>query len=130
MIKVLAEKLMKNYYDAYVELNLKVCQTWDEIADSKCRRKHNRAMTRIYELDKTMVQESDRGVDIVLRLLAHEDERVRMCAGSYCIFAQIHVEAGKEALASIAKTSESSYMRLVAKQNLEYRVPFSPQDNS
>lgn len=115
---------MKDSYGRFVELALRCASSWDDLVDKKLHRRHNYAMSRLYELEKAMYETDDRGAGIALRLLSHESERVRLSAGAYCILAEVHVEEGRQMLAHIYAHSNSGFLRLSASNCLDYCKPF------
>lgn len=115
---------MKEYYEQIVECCMSRCYTFDDLVDKKKLRLHNKVMDILAELEKEMHTEPDRCSSIVLQLLSHSDERVRLFAGVYCIHAQVHPEKGIQVLMEIRDFSESKYMRVSAGQNIDYCTHF------
>ena len=113
-----------DHYEKFVALCLDCALTIEDMEDKTKRKIHNRAMTELEQLSREMVKEPDKCADIVLRLLAHENENVRISAGAYCIQAQVHQRQGRAALKALARKAASPYLRLTAEQCLKYCVPF------
>ncbi|MBQ3505024.1 MAG: DUF2019 domain-containing protein [Oscillospiraceae bacterium] len=115
---------MKELYSLIIKYCISRCYTYDDLVDKKKLRLHNKAMSQLQKIQKEMYSEHDHCTNIVLELLKHTDERVRMFAATYCLHANILVETGMQVLIQIRDYSESSYMRVSAGQNIDYCVPF------
>lgn len=115
---------MKDYYNIFIQCSMSRCLSFDDLIDKKRLRIHNKAMDQLSSLQKEMFMESDKCAGITHELLIHEDERVRIGAGAYCIHAQILIEEGVNTLIEIRDNSKSKYMRVSAGQNLDYCMPF------
>ncbi len=115
----------KDYYALYVKHNAKTMRSLDDLADPKLRRKHNKAMSELHKLNMEMFVMPNKGVHIVTRLLRHEDPRVRISAGAYCISAQVMVDEGKHVLKKIsADPSLDRMYRFDAENCIEYCKPY------
>lgn len=81
-------------------------------------------MTKLHRLELAMSKEADRCAPTLLRLLNHEDVRVKINAASYCIKAQMYIEVGIETLTQIEQESKSHYYRMCASNCKKYCKPF------
>lgn len=73
---------MKDYYTLFVELCEQTNST-EDYADKTKVRTHNRAMKQLLDLQKEMLEEPDRCETILLELIAHESEKVRLNAAAF-----------------------------------------------
>lgn len=74
---------MKDYYTLLVDLAQKRI-LFEELLDKQCRRRHNRAMTKIVKLWKELAQNDVDCDELFSRLLAHENMRVVVLAADIC----------------------------------------------
>ena len=118
---------MKDHYTAFVQYSKKFVRTFEELQDKRLRQIHNRAMTGLHKLKCEMFVESDKCSDLILSLLKHEDENVRISAGAYCIQAETHTEEGRTELQTISENGSTRYIRFSAEQCLRYCKPFDTE---
>lgn len=115
---------VKDYYKKFLEICMRSCTDFGELVDKKTRERHNRAMTSCHKLQLELFKLEDKGSSVVLKLLEHEDERVQLSAGAYCIHAQIHVPFAIEKMKHIEATSKYCMMRVVARMTIECCEPW------
>ena len=74
---------MKDYYTLLVDLAQERI-LFEELLDKQCRRRHNRAITKIVKLWKELAQNDVDCDKLFSRLLAHENMRVVVLAADIC----------------------------------------------
>ena len=97
---------MKDYYKKFVSCCLRECTDFNELTDIIKRVRHNRAVAANHKLQLELFKLEDKGGPVVLQLLEHKDDRVRLSAAVYCLYAQIHVPLAKEILSEIEKYTQ------------------------
>ena len=89
---------MKDYYQSFVGLCLQMYR-WKEINDDEKFKKHNLAVQRLEKLKKEM-SEVDCS-EVMERLLAHDDDRVKMSAAYFCIKQGYHTDKARQIVTEI-----------------------------
>lgn len=110
--------MIANYYLMIVELS-KIQLTQDDYGDKKKVKLSNRAFKTLLGIEKEMQKElrrENRGecIDILNRLLDHEDDRVKINAGNFCLQEGVLTEKAWEVLKRVANRSEDTTLRLSA----------------
>lgn len=110
--------MIANYYLMIVELS-KIQLTQDDYGDKKKVKLSNRAFKTLQGVEKEMQKELRREtrsecIDILDRLLDHEDDRVKINAGNFCLQEGILTEKAREVLKCVAVQSEDATLRLSA----------------
>ncbi len=107
---------MRNYYDEFVNLTTQLCSKEDYSSMKKVR-KNNRAMDKLILLKKEMQKSGCQ--DILLELLHHDHERVRMSAAATCLEWGVHLLEAVSVLRTIMLYSSDSTYRFNAKMILQ-----------
>lgn len=107
---------MKEYYDLFVKLSLQQC-TKDDYADKIKVKSHNVASDKLIELQNEMSQ--DNNEELLLMLLNHEDDRVKVNAASFCLQFKILVEQAILTLKKVIDDSDDSTICFSAKMLLQ-----------
>ena len=115
----------KDLYTLIVQYAIAKSLSYDDLADPVLVRKANRIGAKLRKLDQELFASSDKGQEIIQQLLQHEDPRVRIHAGAYCIMAEIMVDEGCFVLSLIAgdKTLPREW-QFEAKNCLKYCKPY------
>ncbi len=109
---------MKDYYNTYIKLCLQLSLK-DDYADRKNVKKHNAAMDKLMKLEEEMTGFDSS--DIMLRLMHHEDDRVRIGASSFCLKQDILTDEAINVLTDVIKTSSDPTLRFDAEMVLKVR---------
>lgn len=117
---------MKDYLERFIADCRLLC-SGHEYANKKRLKQHNQAMDRLMKLQKEMFAEIDHCSDLAYELLNHSEEKVRLCAGSYCLMARIHQEIAIQTLLAIEHTSQDKMLAACAFSSLKYCKPFDMQ---
>lgn len=107
---------MKDYYSLFVELSLQQCAKNDYKDKSKVNA-HNIAFTKLERL-KRKIREGQ-NEDILLKLLSHEDNRVKINAASLCLQMNVFLEQSVTVLKKIITDSDDSTICFAAKMILK-----------
>lgn len=107
---------MKDYYSLFEELALKHCKKYDYI-DKKKLRDHNKAIKKLMLLGEEMKQIDC--TDVFIRLLVHEDERVRLGAAWFGLDIGCLTQKSIDVLREIIEKSEDSTIAFAAKMQLK-----------
>ena len=107
-----------NDYCLFVELALQQC-TKNDYADKEKREKHNVAAKKLEQL-KAKMRTYD-CEDILGKLLAHEDDRVKINAASMCMQMNVRSAEATHALQSIVAASEDAAMCFAAQMLLRQK---------
>lgn len=107
---------MKEYYDLFVKLSLQQC-TKDDYADKIKVKSHNAVSDKLIELQNEMSQ--DNNEELLLMLLNHEDDRVKVNAASFCLKFKILVEQAILTLKKVIDYSDDSTICFSAKMLLQ-----------
>ena len=102
---------MKDYYDIFVELSCRQCSKDDYSVKNKVN-EHNEASEKLLKLQNEM--RNNVSEDILKKLLAHSDERVRINSASFCLQFNIMQADAVKILSDIAADSEDPTFRLSA----------------
>ena len=108
-----------NYYLMITELS-KIQLTQDDYGDKKKVKLSNRAAKTLQGIEKEMRKDLSRDktrgecIDILDRLLDHEDDRVKINAGNFCLQEGVLTGKAWAALKSVADLSEDKTLRLSA----------------
>ncbi|MBR2454648.1 MAG: hypothetical protein IKB36_01195 [Clostridia bacterium] len=97
----------KDYYTLFVDLCLKRCLT-DDYGDKSKVRQHNRSMNKLLKLQKEM-EEKDCS-EILDKLLIHDDDRVKLSAGTFAVDFPSHREKSIIAINDVAKKSKDKML--------------------
>lgn len=89
-----------DYYQHFVELSLRQCKRQDYIKKNKVAT-HNHVARDLNKLKVKMQDENC--TDVLIRLLAHEDVRVRLNAAAICLELHIFIDETRHVLESIEK---------------------------
>ena len=103
---------MKDYYNLFVELSLQQC-TQKDYADKLKVKKHNASAKKLKKLQDEMMQNVSE--DMLLLLLNHEDDRVKINAVSFCLQSSIFVEKSVFTLKKIIDHSQDPTISFSAK---------------
>ena len=114
------------YRKKFIENCLKICSD-DEYADKIRVRQHNRAMTVLEELYHTMFEHEDHCEALAMELLHHEDEKVRLGAGAYCLKAGIHNDLALQVLTHLQNTSTDKMLSASAACTIMFCKSFAQQ---
>lgn len=106
---------MKDYYDLFVKLSLQQCCK-DDYLDKQKVWMHNNASVKLQSLQAEMKKNDC--VDVLVRLLNYDDDRVRLNAASLCIHMGVLCDEAKSALKNIVDCSTDSVMSFSAKMVL------------
>lgn len=97
----------KDYYNLFVDLCLKRCLT-DDYEDKSKVRQHNRAMNKLLKLQTEM--EEIGCSEILDKLLLHDDDRVRLSAGTFGVDFASHREKSIIVINDVAKNSKDKML--------------------
>ena len=111
---------MKNYYDLFIHYCMLTTSSIPELKDKKRLRVHNKAMTELYKLQEEMYGEPEHCSKVVQDLLLHEDDKVKVKAGAYCLNNDVHRERAIDILSTIVKTSKDKWIAYNAADVLKY----------
>lgn len=110
---------MKDYYDLFVELSLQQC-TKNDYENKLKVKKHNSAAKKLNKLQDEMMQNiSDDTLCVLLNLLNHEEDRVKVNAASFCLYSEVLVEQSILTLEKIIADSDDSTICFSAKMLLQ-----------
>ena len=84
-------------------------------------------MTVLEELYHIMFKCEDRCEALAMELLHHEEEKVRLGAGAYCLKAGIHKELAIQVLTCLQHTSTDKMLTVSAACTIAFCKPFSQQ---
>lgn len=115
--------MIETYRKKFVTYCLKIC-SHEEYADKNRRRQHNRAMTILEDLYHTMFAHEDHCEGLAMELLHHEEEKVRLGAGAYCMKAGIHTEQAIQVLTLLKEISTDKMLRVSAACTIAFCEPF------
>lgn len=118
---------MVDYYEEFVYYALLTCCKSHEYLDKKRIREHNRAMDKLMKIQKKMFAEEGHCRELTLHLLNHEDIRVRLGAGAYCLMADVNKEEAVQILQHIKLHDKDWMTRVCAANCLDYCRPFDEQ---
>lgn len=110
---------MQNYYDRFVQLSLQLCLK-EDYADKQKLKAHDKAMTQLDKLQREMAKTDCSRV--ILALLEHPEERVRMGAAAFCIKIRIYIEKATAVLDNIIDTSNDSTIIFSAEMILKHML--------
>lgn len=99
--------MKKDYYNLFIDLCLKRCLD-DDYEDKSRVRANNRAMDKLLKLQKEM-KETDCS-KILDRLLLHDDDRVRLSAGTFGVDFPSHREKSIIVINDVAKNSKDKML--------------------
>ena len=108
-----------NYYLMITEIS-KIQLTQDDYGDKKKVKLSNRAAKTLQGIEKEMRKDLSRDktrgecIDILDRLLDHEDDRVKINAGNFCLQEGVLTGKAWAALKSVADLSEDKTLRFSA----------------
>ena len=111
--------MIANYYLMITELS-KIQLTQDDYGDKKKVKLSNRAAKTLQGIEKEMRKDLSRDktrgecIDILDRLLDHEDDRVKINAGNFCLQEGVLTGKAWAALKSVADLSEDKTLRFSA----------------
>ena len=107
---------MKDYYSLFVKLSLQLC-TKNDYANKLKVKRNNVAAKKLYEMrDEMMKNVSD---DMLLALLNHEDDRVKVNAAYFCLHSKVLIEQSILTLEKIIADSNDSTICFDAKMLLQ-----------
>ena len=107
---------MKDYYTLIVDLSMQLLLVGDYDDKTKLRR-HDRAMNKILKLqDEMMKVDCD---DVILRLLEHPEERVKLKGVVCCKRKKIFLEKAIEELEDVINNPKDPTMQYAAEKLLE-----------
>ena len=110
---------MKDYYTEFVNLSLQQCTKEDYKYKSRVR-KHNRAFKKIEILTNEISKlEEGQRIEILERLLFHEDSRVVTGAGAYCLQSGLLKDKALERLREIVLTETDPVLSFSAEMFLK-----------
>ena len=109
---------MGDYYNLFVELSLQQCAK-NDYADREKVRRNNAASKKLLVLQEKMKKNADE--DVLYALLAHEDDRVKINAASFCLQLGLLIEPSILTLKKIANDSGDSTLCFSAKILLKTR---------
>ena len=118
---------MEGYYEEFVHYSMLTCCKAYEHLDKKRIRENNRAMDKLLKLQKKMFAEEGHCKELALRLLNHEDVKVQLNAGAYCLMACVNKMQAVQVLQHIKSHSNDGMTRLLASDSLNYCKPFNEQ---
>lgn len=119
-------KRPKDHYALIVKYALATSLSFQDMANPVLRRKADKAAAEVRKLKKELLASSDKGQEIIQRLLQHEEPRVRLTAGAYCIMAEILIDEGRSVLDQIAADKAvSPELQFEAQSCLKYCKPYS-----
>lgn len=117
---------MNDFHERFI-LDCRLICSEQEYADKKRLLQHNQAMARLTKLQREMFAEKDHCCSLAYELLSHNEEKVRLIAGSYCLMARIHQEKAMQTLLAIEETSQDKMLSASAFSSLKYCKPFDTQ---
>jgi len=107
---------MKDYYNLIVDLSMQQLLV-DDYADKIKIRKHDRAMNKILKLQEEMMDiECD---DVILKLLEHSEERVKLEGVVCCKRKRIYLDKAKEVLEDVINNPKDPTMQYAAEKLFE-----------
>ena len=109
---------MKDYYNIIVELCGKLCYKDDYGCKEKVRA-HNRAMTKLFKLDKEL--NTPEGSEILMKLLYHENDHVILSAAMLCLKLKIHPKETLERMIYVKDNSKDSIVAFEAEMMIRER---------
>ena len=109
---------MKDYYKIIVELCGKLCYKDDYGCKEKVRA-HNRAMTKLFKLDKEL--NTPEGSEILMKLLYHENDHVILSAAMLCLKLKIHPKETLERMIYVRDNSKDSIISFEAEMMIKER---------
>ena len=107
---------MKDYYSLFAELSLQQC-TKEDYADKTKVMAGNAAHKKLKQLQDEMKQIDS--TEVLLALLSHEDDRVKLNAASFCLQTDILVRQSVSVLKKIIKKSDDPTIAFSAKTVLQ-----------
>lgn len=107
---------MYDYCSRIVGLCEELCSTWDDFSDKQKVVANNKAMDKLWKLHEKM--NNDEGKDVLLNLLAHENDKVALIAGMLCLKLHFNVKETLERVDDIKENSKESLYRFQAKMML------------
>ena len=107
---------MNEYYDLFVELSLQQC-TKNDYANKLKVKTHNVASKKLRQLQTKMKKDSSE--EMLLMLLNHDDDRVKINAAFCCLQMDVLIEQTVLALKKIIDESNDSTLCFSAKMLLQ-----------
>ena len=101
---------MKDYFNDFVKLATQLIFNNDYYGSKLKVNMHNRAMKKLLLLKKEIIDLND--IDLLDKLLQHEDERVKMHACDLCVTMDYNVENALQILQDLSIISTEAPMLL------------------
>ena len=109
---------MKDYYNIIVDLSRKKCYKDEFVCKAKLR-EHNKAMAKLYKMDKEL--NNPEGEQVLLKLLYHDDDRVIISAAMLCLKLKIHPKETMERMMYVRDNSKDSIISFEAEMMIKER---------
>ncbi len=109
---------MKDYYDLFVTYSMSLCSQ-EEYSNKQRIREHNASMKKLLCLQAEMDKEIEKHLDMLIRLLVHNNEKVRINAAEYCLKKNVYKKEAVDTLNNIAKFSLDMTLAFSAKTILD-----------
>lgn len=110
---------MDDIYKRYVDLCLNLCLK-DDYGNPRKVKRHNSSMRKLQSLQQE-INGSDHS-EVLMRLIQHPDDCVRLYAATFCIKNNIHSNAAINVLYTIMNDSEDSTLAFAAKMALNGKL--------
>ena len=109
---------MKNYYNLFIKYSNQLCSKDDYINKQKVKI-HNKAMKNLIQIQREITNDIKNGAVVLIKLLEHDNEKVRLNAAAQCLQIGIQQEKAIEVLKKIENNSTDKLCQLDARMILK-----------